>query len=195
MYQRIASTSPANPWWAIVSNRGPGGTISEKLDEDSVIVTLHPEPDTHDVIVTNIPPPTHPVVYGGVDAAISTFGDRAFIGFYHSNNIGMLESTTIPADNKTVAATAARSGCPPDCAGPSIKRLVYTPFNDKVIATIGWTIAADTKIMILDSSAVDADTTIPSSAYTFVQHSSINGAEAIGVWPHFDRDGDDIGEG
>lgn len=71
-------------------------------------------------------------------------------------------------------------------------------YLDKVPVTIWWNDQVESKVMVLDAStsSIPPGTTgtISSSAYTFVQDSSIIGPEGIGVYPLFDRDGDGISD-
>lgn len=71
-------------------------------------------------------------------------------------------------------------------------------YLDKVPVTIWWNDQVESKVMVLDAStsSIPPGTTgtISSSAYTFVQDSSINGPEGIGVYPLFDRDEDGISD-
>jgi hypothetical protein len=196
LYQRL--TEAGNPWWgSLIVNL----TTSADLDEDSVLLRLQllPAPITlnhFDIVDTN--KPGHPICYGGVEIAISPLEDRAFIGFNYSNNLGFLENLALADANSIEAATAARSGCPPTCSGPGIREVAYTPYLDKVIATIWWNTAAESKVRILDASTANIPPgkvgTITTGIYDMPQNSNIIGPEGIGVWPHFDRDGDKISD-
>ncbi|HUT52935.1 MAG TPA: penicillin-insensitive murein endopeptidase [bacterium] len=186
--QRTSDISDS--WMAIITNLGSGSA-----DINGVILNL-PDFSLYDTIDINRT--GLPVCYGGKDVAISNLGERAFIGFYSSNNIGMLESLTVAASNEIAAATAARAGCPPICSGPGPREAAYTPYLDKVIVPIYASDLANSKVMILNADTASIPVgftgTIPASAYSFVTATSINAPEGVGLYPLFDRDNDNISD-
>jgi len=101
--------------------------------------------------------------------------------------------TTITLTN----ATSARSTCPATCTGPGIRDLAYTPYLDKVLATIWWSDALESKLMVLDPSRVPDNypgTILNGASYFSVPDSSILGPEGIGVGRLFDREADRISD-
>ena len=112
---------------------------------------------THDDVVDTAQP-GHPPCYRGTDVAISPLGDRAFVGFYYTDNIGMIENITDPGSNEIIAATAARIGCTPSnptgCIGPGYRDIAFTPYLDKVLATRWWNTLVDSKVMVIQTSNI-----------------------------------------
>jgi len=190
------------PWSGIIVNNGvsPSNTI-----EHSALVLL-PNISPWDIINTMPPGLPTTTCTRGFDAAISNLGERAFINFQSSSNIGvtgLLDGTT--AQNNVLAATKRCSSsnttgcpCPAGTCDCIPQKIVYTPYLNKILATIYWTTQANSKIMILDASSVAiamGDTgTIDSSHYTCISHSSLIGPQGIAVQPLFDRDGDKISD-
>jgi hypothetical protein len=143
---------------------------------------------------TNVNMAGHPVCQDCVDVAVSPAGDRAFLGCQASNNLCLADYLTNYNNNEVRAATAYAGG-----AGPGIREVVWTPYNNKVLAAIWFNTMAGSKLMILDSDSVSVGFggTISTNYYSFISGTSANqiyGPEGIGVWPHFDRDGDKISD-
>jgi len=133
----------------------------------------------------------HPVCQDCVDVAVFPAGDRSFLGCFASNNLCLADYPTNYNNNEVRAATAYAGG------GTNwIRESVWTPYGNKVLAAQYAVTQADSKIMILDTTKTPIGTTgiIPLTAYTTVQSGYIWGPEGIGVWPHFDRDGDKISD-
>jgi hypothetical protein len=193
--QRMAS-SPANPWRGYVVNQANNG--ASDYDEESVLLR-EPEHASQGFVVTNLAG-QHPPCFGGVDVAISPLGDRAWFGFNYSNNVGLLEvadgtATILAATQATVGCTySSKAGC----VAPWIREVAYTPYRNKLIAAIWGATAADSylKVLSADTTSIPVGTTgtISASLYVTADHSSLQGPEGIGVWPHFDRDGDKISD-
>jgi hypothetical protein len=159
-------------------------------DEDSVWLDLSASISSymvwHDVIDTNIVGQS-PQRLMGCYATVSNLGERAFISFSASNNIGVtgiLESNT----NDILAATGA------NIFPGNIRELAYTPYQDKVIAAICAS-QANSRVMVLNATAlpIQGNTILP-SAYTLISDASLNCPEGIGMQPLFDRDGDKISD-
>jgi len=93
--QRVQA-DPDNPWRAIIVNMGFG----LDPDEDSQLIRM-PGLLFNDTIDTNVAG-QHPLCYKGVDAAISPTGNRAFISFNESSNIGLVENLLLPGLNQEI---------------------------------------------------------------------------------------------
>jgi len=190
------SAAPANPWWALVVNAADN--LTSDYMEDGVILEM-PGRVEHGILLTN-ESGLHPACFGGMDVAISPLGHRAVLAFNYSNNLGILDN---PESNGTIlAATASTANCnyttQTGCTWPWVRELEYTPYRNKVIAAIWGATAANSylKVLSADTASIPLGTpgTISASLYITKDHSSLQGPEGIGVWPHFDRDGDKISD-
>jgi hypothetical protein len=190
------TSTPSSPWRAYAVNQANNG--ASDYDEESVLLREW-EHTQQGIVVTN-QSGQHPPCFGGVGVAISPLGDRAFFGFNYSNNIGLLEVSDGTAT--ILAATQATIGCTytnkTGCVVPWIREVAYTPYRNKVIAAIWGATAATSSIKILSADTVsipkNTSGTISASLYVTATHSSLRGPEGIGVWPHFDRDGDGVSD-
>jgi len=176
------------PWGVLVVNKGAG----TDTDEDTTWLDVRtfpasPKLQGHDVLDTTAA--GHPICYGGSDAAISNLGERAFIAFTNTNNIGVTGALNGSTPD-VLAATA------PNYYTGSMREIAYTPVGDKVLATCFSTLWTDSHIIILNALAVPvgATGTISTSAYTAIQNPYMIGPEGIGMMPLFDRDGDKMSD-
>ena len=175
-------------WGTLIVNKGSGTDTDEDTAWMDLCFYAAPGIILHDVIDTNISG-LHPLCNGGADAAVSNLGERAFIAFTNTNNIGatgLLEGST----NNVLSATTVNyySG--------SMRRVVYTPYREKVLGTMYGTTWTDSGIMVLDASTLPINYTgvIRTPRHQRFQHTSIVGPEFIAVQPLFDRDGDGISD-
>jgi len=171
-------------------NKGAGTDTDE--DTTWLDVTRHnvsPHLQSHDVLDTTAA--GHPICYGGSDAAISNLGERAFIAFTNTNNIGV---------------TGRLEGSSPDVLGAttanyytgSMREIAYTPVGDKVLATSFSTLQVDSRVIVLNASTVaipmEYSGIVKKVNYTSIQNASMIGPEGIGMQPLYDRDGDAISD-
>ncbi|OGP56020.1 MAG: hypothetical protein A2V67_13835 [Deltaproteobacteria bacterium RBG_13_61_14] len=185
-----------NPWRSLVVNYGSASYRTQDALVLRVLYDVAPVPDltSEDIIIVSTLIIPHPDCQNCSDVAVSPQGDRAFLGCYYTNNLCMAENLTNYSNNEVRAATAAVTG-----TGAGIREVAWTPYRNKVLAAVWFNTMAGSKLMVLDSDSVSvADGgTIKTNYYSTIAGNSVNqifGPEGIGVWPHFDRDGDKISD-
>ena len=200
--QRVAST-PTQPWWSLVVNNG----LSSDTVEHAVLLRLPGliRQDWIDTAPSGIP------VYNltrGFDSTISRLGERAFITFQLSANIGITGNLEGTAADNDVRSRTQRCGasnnvgcpCPAGTCNCEIHKIAYTPYGDKAIATVWYSSSANSKLMVVDagSIAIDHGAMVEPAHYQCIANPLptiyFYGPEGIAMQPLFDRDGDAISD-
>ena len=188
MLPQKLSTTSGYPWGTIIVNKGTTSDTNEDSVWLDLSLTLSPVFAYHNIITTNLA--GHPNCYGGVDATVSNLGERAFIGFTASNNIGVTGSLQSIAPDILAASSV-------NYYVGNLREVAYTPYYNKVLATIFYiTDWHNSRVMVLNASDIPMGYTgtIYSTSYTSIQDASMVGPEGIGLQPLFDRDSDGISD-
>jgi hypothetical protein len=144
----------------------------------------------------------------GFDVAISHLGERAFINFQSSANIGVtgsLEGTATDNDVKSITrrcSTGNTTGCPcpAGTCNCELHKIAYTPYRNKAIAAVWYNNTSNSKVMVLDAETLSLGYggTIQPAHYYCVANPLptvyFNQPEGVAMQPLYDRDRDGISD-
>jgi len=200
--QRPLGAESLKPWWGIIVNNGASG---DTLEHHQLVRMSNVE--YVDTIISYPAGQPQNTCTRGSDAVTSNLGERAFFAFQASANIGItraLEGTTSDRDMHSATRRCSASNtigcpCPAGTCSCYVQKLAYTPYAEKVLATVWWSNTVSSKIMVLDATTIQMGATgiIPQSHYSCISNliePSINGPQGICVQQHFDRDRDKISD-